>query len=132
MAIVVYKSGQGYYTRMLSFIASMTLVACLALWIWNHLGGIDNEKTMMTARVCVMVGICLVFGVLSWYLFNKPSVVDFMIATEAEMRKVNWPTRREITVSTVVVIVGTIVMALFLLVVDVVSLLFFKLIGVLA
>ncbi|MBI1337685.1 MAG: preprotein translocase subunit SecE [Phycisphaera sp.] len=41
-----------------------------------------------------------------------------MIATEAEMKKVNWPTKREVMGSTWIVICGTVMMAVLLLVVD--------------
>lgn len=66
----------------------------------------------------VSVGIILVFGALVYYLLNKPNIVDFMIATEAEMKKVNWPTKREVMGSTWIVICGTVMMAVLLLVVD--------------
>jgi preprotein translocase SecE subunit len=57
---------------------------------------------------------------LLWWVFNKPRVVDFLIATEAEMKKVNWPTRREIIGSTWVVICGSFMMAILLFGIDVV------------
>ena len=37
-------------------------------------------------------------------MWVRPRSVDFLVATEAEMKKVNWSTRREIMGSTVVVI----------------------------
>ncbi len=64
------------------------------------------------------VGVILLFGGVLFWVLNKPRVVEFMIATEAEMRKVNWPTKREVIGSTWVVICGTFLMAFVLLVVD--------------
>lgn len=68
----------------------------------------------------LIVSVCILafFTVLTWWLLNKPRIVDFMIATEAEMKKVNWPTRRETVGSTIVVVSGTFMMAVGLWVVD--------------
>lgn len=72
-----------------------------------------------------------IFAVGIYYILNKPKVVDFMIATEAEMRKVSWPDRREIVGSTWVVICGTLMMAVLLQLVDVIFFKFFAAIHVL-
>ena len=56
---------------------------------------------------------------------------DFMIATEGEMKKVNWSSRREILGSTKVVILFTVLFAVILFVVDIVFMSFFSGIGVL-
>ena len=58
------------------------------------------------------------FALFGFWLFNHPRVVDFMIATEAEMKKVNWPGQREIVLSTWIVICGTLMMAVFLFLID--------------
>ncbi|MBX9622884.1 MAG: preprotein translocase subunit SecE [Gemmataceae bacterium] len=49
---------------------------------------------------------------------NLPAFAEFLIATEAEMNKVSWSSRRRLFQDTVVVLVTTILMALFLLAVD--------------
>ena len=54
-----------------------------------------------------------------------------MIATDSEMRKVNWPSRREVIGSTWIVICGTMLMALLLFVVDIVFASLFQTIGIL-
>ena len=51
-------------------------------------------------------------------LGRNPRSVDFLIATEAEMRKVNWSTRREVMNSTGVVIVTMLAIAVFSFVCD--------------
>jgi preprotein translocase SecE subunit len=48
------------------------------------------------------------------WLVNKPNIADFMVAAEGEMKKVNWSTRQEIAVSTVVVISVVIILAVIL------------------
>jgi len=82
-------------------------------------------------QAAVAVALLLTGGGLLWWILNKPRVADFLIATEAEMRKVNWPTSSEIIGSTWVVICGTIFMAVLLFVVDIGFALLFRSIGVL-
>ena len=51
-------------------------------------------------------------------VFNRHNIVDFMIATEAEMKKVNWPSKKEVIGSTWIVICGTLMLALLMFVAD--------------
>ena len=131
MALRVYKPGQGYWTRVLTAIGAGTLVLSGLAWVVSQFENIQDEKVMRITQGSIIVGVVLVAGGLMWYLLNKPKIVDFMVATEAEMRKVNWPTRHEIIASTQVVIIGTITMALFLWLVNLASAWFFQQIGVL-
>lgn len=120
-----YKPGQGYWTRTLSFLGMMTIAAAGAGWLWRELNQVHLYVQAAVAGL-VLFG---TFG-LGWYIFNKPRVVDFLIATESEMKKVNWPTRREVIGSTWLVIAGTIMMALVLFGIDVVFSYFFQFIKV--
>ncbi len=112
--MVIYKKGQGYWTRMMSAIALGMLALMGAAWLWDNLknariGGLEPIYTQTVAFVLVLAGAAW----LGYYLIGrKPKVVDFLIATEGEMKKVNWSTRREIRGSTIVVIGLTFVIAL--------------------
>lgn len=53
-----------------------------------------------------------------WFIALSPRAVDFLIATQGEMNKVNWSTRREIFGSTWVVIVAAFLIAALLFVID--------------
>ena len=65
-----------------------------------------------------------------YWLLNKPAVADFMIAAEGELKKVNWSSRKEVAVSTLIVIVVVFVMAALLGATDMVfQLVFRQLIG---
>jgi preprotein translocase SecE subunit len=55
----------------------------------------------------------------AWRLVNVPVFADFLIATEAEMNKVSWSTRRRLYQDTIVVLVTLAIMTLFLFVVDI-------------
>jgi preprotein translocase SecE subunit len=55
---------------------------------------------------------------LSWRVVNMPAFADFLIATEAEMYKVSWSSRKRLIQDTIVVLVFVILMTLFLMLVD--------------
>jgi preprotein translocase SecE subunit len=131
MALTIYKSGQGYWTRMLSAVGAGVLVLGGVAWLWNALSRVQGDNRIYI-QAGVAAAIILGFGILLFWILNKPSVVDFMIATEAEMRKVNWPSRREIIASTWVVILGTAFLAVILLLIDLFFTWFFMKIDVLA
>ncbi len=114
--IGIYKPGQGYWTRMLSFIGAATLVLTGVAWAWQQMSVIRENTIYYQSAMAVTV--IAVFGALLYWLLNKPRIVDFMIATEAEMKKVNWPTRREIIGATWIVICGTFMIAAILFTVD--------------
>ncbi len=112
----IYKKNQGFYTRVCSAIAMAVLVLLGAKWVWDQLGQIRMENSSATIYVQATGAALLVaiFGFIGYYYIGrKQRVVDFMIATEGEMKKVNWSTRREILGSTWIVIGLTIFIALF-------------------
>ncbi|MEM8738992.1 MAG: preprotein translocase subunit SecE [Planctomycetota bacterium] len=121
MALPIYKPGQGYWTRVLSAVGASTLILAGAAWLYAKvvprvpLFGGDNQ---LYYQAGVALSIILVFGGLVYWLLNKPRIVDFMIAVEAEMKKVNWPSKKEIIGSTWVVICGTFLIAALLFVIN--------------
>jgi preprotein translocase SecE subunit len=54
----------------------------------------------------------------AWRVVNIPGFAEFLIATEAEMNKVSWTPKKRLGQDTVVVLTTTLILALFLLVVD--------------
>jgi len=108
MAIGIYKRGQGKYTRLCTAFAAVTMVVLGCLQLYRRLDATDLSlwpKTMIPA------GIFVVLAVLVYWLVNKPSIADFMVAAEGEMKKVSWSSRREIAVSTFIVILVVALMA---------------------
>ncbi len=67
------------------------------------------------AGFIMLVGLWFIFR----YVGTKPSSVEFLIATDEEMRKVNWSTRKIIVDSTKVVVAATFLIAGFIFVLDV-------------
>ena len=129
MALSIYKSGQGYWTRMLTAVGAGTLVISGLAWLLPVIKLSDEYQLYGQAGFAVVV--FLAFAALLWYLLNTPKIADFMIATEMEMKKVAWPTRQELATFTIVVIAGTLAMALMLWGVDLGFFWFFTKIGIL-
>ncbi len=129
----IYKKGQGYWTRLMSAIGLGMIVLMGCVWIWDVLKAVrigNVQPIYISAVGAVIFG--AVFGVLGFFLIGrKPGVVDFMIATEGEMKKVNWSTRREILGSTWIVIGLTILVALLCFACDLLFQRFFMWINVL-
>ncbi len=103
----VYKKTQGRMTRQLTAIAiwAFFLVAFYKLVAPGvpMFGAATQYKTWILYGV---PGLILLAGVWFGYrLVNYPPFADFLIAVEAEMNKVSWPSQREITRSSIVVIV---------------------------
>ena len=136
MALELYKKGQGYYTRLGTAIGTgiLAVYGCYALYSKlqvltdeSHLGP-QNGRWVQAGAPAVLLAI------LAWVIFkivNTPKYADFMIATEGEMKKVSWSSRKEVISSTKVVIITVIIMACMLAVVDLAFSWFFSEIGVL-
>jgi preprotein translocase SecE subunit len=55
---------------------------------------------------------------ISWRIVSMPTFADFLIATEAELNKVSWTTRRRLVQDTVVVLITVFLMAVYLFAMD--------------
>ena len=66
-------------------------------------------KVFATYGIPALIAVVLV--ALSVWMLNKPNFVDFLIATESEMKKVSWSSRPELLGSTAVVIVTVFLLA---------------------
>jgi preprotein translocase subunit SecE len=128
VALSIYKPGQGYWTRVLSAVGAALLVAAVVAWLWNELAVIGaNRFLVQTVMAISVIGVA---GLGLFLVMNKPRIVDFFIATDSEMRKVNWPSRREIIGSTWVVIIGTLFLAVLLWLIDIGFAFVFQYIGI--
>lgn len=65
-----------------------------------------------------LVLICAILW-FAWRAVNFPQFADFLIATEAEMNKVSWTSRKALIRDTIVVLASLVIITLFLFVVDV-------------
>ena len=114
MATAIRKFGQGYWTRMMS-VVGFGLVAVLgAIWIWRMLDTVSvGFPSIYLASGVSVLFLAIVGAALWWFVGWNARSVDFLVATEGEMKKVNWSTKHELVGSTVVVIAVVIIISLF-------------------
>lgn len=129
-----YKPGQGLYVRRGTLAGCAIIVLAGADFVYEQLAVFYDERILWT--LWMRAGITLLFvvglGYLSyWATYINRKASDFLIATEGEMKKVSWSTRREVIGSTKVVILFTLMMAASLFMVDLVFMTFFAWINVL-
>jgi preprotein translocase subunit SecE len=127
MSMQIYKPGQGKYSRLISGISVAVIIAAGCWRLYERLAATDlNPWIVFLLPLVVFVAA----GVALYWLLNRPSVADFLIAAEGELKKVNWSSRKEVAVSTGVVIGVVVVMAMLLGATDMVfQLVFDKLLG---
>lgn len=136
----IYKSGQGYWTRMASGAGALLVIALTVNFLWQQLpiwvgailtpadaGGdpaahAEAVRTAMARAQSIAVGLCVAafvgLSALAWYLLNKPANAQFLIETDVEMKKVNWTSRKELIGSTKVVIIFMFFIAFALFAID--------------
>ena len=130
MAINIYKPGQGYWTRTMSALGGGVLLVGGVFWVWNELSRFQADYIVYVQGASA-VAMVAVFGTLLYrFLGTKPRTCDFLVATEGEMKKVNWPSRKGVTGATWVVICCVVLLALLLFISDFVFAWFFQQIDV--
>ena len=138
----VYKRSQGRIARQVTFFVMVLLFAVGCWSLRSYLSpsgilgmfGVDVRPDSSTSNA-IRFGIpavLLAIGVwISFRLVNVPRFADFLIAVEAEMNKVSWPTRNELFRSSIVVIVLLFLLTAVLFVYDIVWRFLFEWIGIL-
>ena len=122
----IYKPNQGRYTRRGTFAGALILVLAGMWWLKDILA---NTTPVIEFLLPVAVGLAVTYWVFT--IVYRSSRADFLIATEGEMKKVAWSSRKEVIGSTKVVVFATFILAAMLFLVDFVFQRFFDKIGVL-
>jgi preprotein translocase subunit SecE len=139
LKVDIYKRSQGRITRQVTF-AAMALVFAIGFYRMFELlnaTNIDTEKSwqltvsLLNSRVDVWLPgiLALVFVWVSYRLVNLPSFADFLIAVEAELNKVSWPTMTELVRASIVVLISLVTLASVIFVFDRIWLQIFHWIG---
>jgi preprotein translocase subunit SecE len=110
----IYKPGQGKYLRWGTVAGLGIFILTGAGWIGNLVGRHYEIQAVATAVVLWTAA----WAVATFFIVNTPKIAEFLIMTESEMRKVTWPTRREVISSTKIVILLTLALAFLLWLVD--------------
>ena len=114
----VHKKGQGFWTRLGTGAAAFGLILLSANFAYRQLvGPLRNQPVVLWL---IVGGIIAIGAAVAWYFMNRPTSADFLIATDSEMKKVNWTTQQELIGSTKVVILFMFAIAALLFVTDIV------------
>jgi preprotein translocase subunit SecE len=101
--------GERKYVQ-LAFLVGFMLAAYILVqsvdWVWGYF---QKPDRLITNAVGILLAVGLV-----WYFYRRETTQVAAGETVAELRKVTWPTRKETSQATVVVIVFVIVAAIFL------------------
>jgi preprotein translocase subunit SecE len=96
----LYKRNQGRIARQLTF-AGLAVTAAIGCWRLGMLLIDQGPAVQYGAPLAVFAASVWV----AFRLMNLPKFADFLIAVEAEMAKVSWPTRAELIRSSIVVMI---------------------------
>jgi preprotein translocase subunit SecE len=100
----IYKRSQGRMVRQFTCLSVWVAVALIAYRLFEYLRVLGIN--LHPAVVYGVPGLTLAVGLWAGFrLVNWPSFADFLIAVEAEMNKVSWPSRTELVRASIVVIV---------------------------
>ncbi len=93
--------------------------------------GVPIIERIYVQGAMVVLTVLVGAAAIMYFVAIKKSSVDFLIATDGEMKKVNWSTRKDILNSTWVVIGASALLGLYLFGFDTAFAIFFEAIGVL-
>lgn len=111
----LYKRNQGRITRQVTF---AVLAGTVAIGAWRL------SVTLMAQEPAVQYGLPILLALAGiWIAFrvvNLPRFADFLVAVEAEMNKVSWPTRDMLFRSSMVVMFTIFTLAFILFLYDII------------
>jgi len=115
----IYKTGQGYWTRMLTAGGIALVTIFVAQFLYQQLPVLTPALQHNRAvHIGIVVGSIMAIALLAFWVMNKPRNADFLIATDSEMKKVNWTSRKELIGSTKVVVIFVFAVTILLFVID--------------
>lgn len=121
----LYKRTQGRVARQVTFAAIAVCILAGTYQLYNSMVTMAHVWRMTVPPVLMVIGLWVAYR-----LVNLPAFADFLIAVEAEMNKVSWPTRAELYRSSAVVLVTVFVLATLLFFFDFFWREFFMTVGV--
>ena len=128
----IYKRSQGRITRQITF-AALAVAFALGFFRFHQTLYYSEWFGMKYFGLAYWLpGILLLVGWWSSYrIVNMPSFADFLIAVEAEVNKVSWPTRSELFRASMVVLICIIFLAVILFSYDIIWQWIFRTLGIL-
>jgi preprotein translocase subunit SecE len=96
----IYKRSQGRITRQATCIVIWVVFALGAWRLYDFLINVPPAAKYAAPAIVLAVGLWV-----GYRAVNDPTFADFLIAVEAEMNKVSWPSQAELIRASLVVIV---------------------------
>jgi preprotein translocase SecE subunit len=125
-----FKYNQGMRVRRATLVAFLAIVGFGIYWAvesrffgsgtWAYgIPPTDYEAYILfQMNIALPVVLAAILMWLCWRLINLPAFADFLIATEAEMNKVSWTTRKRLIQDTIVVLITVVLFTMFLFLID--------------
>jgi len=123
----LYKPQQGRIVRQVTAVT----IGVIALLIAREIGNLTFIEDLFSGATWVTGGVLGLLGL--WFAYrivNYPPFTDFLIAVEAEMKKVSWPAWPQLWAASLVVIFVIFSMALSLWLFDLLWTLIFQWLGI--
>ena len=121
----IYRKTHGRWTRLGTVAGVGILVVVGAGYIWQQM-----PVSAKWLRGLIPLSVVLICSYVLLRVVNSKKAADFMIATEGEMKKVSWSSKKEIIGSTKIVIATLLIMGVILFCVDLFFSKFMKIVGV--
>jgi preprotein translocase subunit SecE len=137
----LYKPTQGRIARQITG-GAIWVAFAVAAWRWwqtaygmdllsSLAGAEETQRAVLGVLRWVLPGLLLTVGIwIGYRTVNYPRFADFLIAVEAEMNKVMWPSQDELVRSSLVVIALLLTFAAMMFVFDLAWVWLFEMIGV--
>jgi preprotein translocase subunit SecE len=137
----LYKPTQGRIARQITG-GAIWVAFAVAAWRWwqtaygmdllaSLAGAEESQRAVLGVLRWVLPGLLLAIGIwIGYRTVNYPRFADFLIAVEAEMNKVMWPSQDELVRSSLVVIALLLTFAAMMFVFDLAWVWLFEMIGV--
>lgn len=106
----IVKPNQGKPTRLATGAGAALIIGATMWFFYREVPAwfISLKQANTSANAVwwngIVLGLGAILAILAWRLINKPTSAEFLIATDSEMKKVNWTSRKELWGSTKVVI----------------------------
>lgn len=101
---------------------SLSLYDFLAEGWWMtplpNIGEALGEEFPLAPRTFLCLALIAGSGYFIYWLVNYKKYVDYLVETEAELKKVTWPSKPEVTASSIIVVVTTILLGVYIFAVD--------------
>lgn len=114
----LYKSGQGYWTRLGTALGAGAIILFIAWFVFEQISVFEAVAGRKGLRFGIAAGVAGILCLIVWWLMNAPKRAQFLIDTDSELKKVSWAGWPELIASTRIVVVFMLLIAATLFIFD--------------